>query len=221
MGAQGIPVGVVEGDAQFSAALLRLLEAAPDMVVDAVGDSVARFAARRRWSNSIVVMDPDLPVMRNADAVRALTRMGHRVLVLSARTDVGWVHSTLAAGAHGCLSKQAESAAILAAIRRIASGQRARLTDPGAPAPATVPSWLAESRASLTARERDVLTRLVAGDRDQDIAQTLRISVRTVRSYLERVRDKTGLRRRPELIRYAIEQGVVSDDRVLATRQSA
>jgi len=217
--AQGIPVGVVEGDAVFSATLLRLLEAAPDVVVDAVGDSVARFAARRRWSNSIVVMDPNLPVMRNADAVRALTRMGHRVLVLSDRTDVDWVHTTLAAGAHGCLSKRAEGAAILAAIRRIAAGHRARPSDPVASA--RTPSWLAASAAELTAREKDVLVRLVAGDRDQDIAQTLRISVRTVRSYLERVRDKTGLRRRPELIRYAIEHGVAGDREHAGHRRSA
>lgn len=219
MGAQGIPVGVVESDPRFSAALLRLLEAAPDIMVDAVGDSVVRFSARRRWSNSIVVMAPDLPVMRNADAVRALTRMGHRVLVLSTRTDTDWVQGMLAAGAHGCLNKQAEGAAILAAVRRIAAGHRARRSDPAEPPKA--PTWLAETTAELTARERDVLVRLVAGDRDQDIAQTLRISVRTVRSYLERVRDKTGLRRRAELIRYAIDHGVAGEQEHAGHRRSA
>jgi DNA-binding NarL/FixJ family response regulator len=52
------------------------------------------------------------------------------------------------------------------------------------------------------------LSLVAAGERDQDIAETLEISIRTVRSYLDRIRDKTGQRRRPELTRYAIEMGV-------------
>jgi DNA-binding NarL/FixJ family response regulator len=212
--AQGIPVGVVDNHPLYRAAVVGLLEDTPGMVVDAVGDSVARFSARRRWSNSIVVMDPDLPVLRGADAVRALVGMGHRVLVLSDRNDRAWARGAVAAGAHGCLSKQADGSVILAVIRRIAAGHRTHLPPvlPPVVAPAPPPSPAAPG-IELSAREREVLDRLAAGDRDQDIAQTLRISVGTVRSYLERVRDKTGLRRRSELTRYAIEHGVATDDR--------
>jgi DNA-binding NarL/FixJ family response regulator len=60
----------------------------------------------------------------------------------------------------------------------------------------------------LSTRERQVLSLVAAGERDQDIAELLAISIRTVRSYLDRIRDKTGQRRRPELTRYAIEKGV-------------
>jgi DNA-binding NarL/FixJ family response regulator len=56
-----------------------------------------------------------------------------------------------------------------------------------------------------------VLSLLAAGERDQDIAEQLHISVRTVRSHLDRIRDKTGRRRRPELTRLAIEEGIVRD----------
>jgi DNA-binding NarL/FixJ family response regulator len=211
--AQGIPVGVVDNHALYRAAVVRLLENAPDMEVDAVGDSVARFSARRRWSNSVVVMDPDLPVLRDTDAVRALVRMGHRVLVLSDRNDRAWAHGAVAAGAHGCLSKQADGSVILAVVRLIAAGHRTHLPAlPSVVPPAPPPSQAAPA-IDLSAREREVLGRLAAGERDQDIAQALRISEGTVRSYLERVRDKTGLRRRSELTRYAIEHGMADDDR--------
>jgi len=54
-----------------------------------------------------------------------------------------------------------------------------------------------------------VLALLAEGERDQDIAEALRISVRTVRSHLDRIREKTGRRRRPDLTRFAIEEGIV------------
>ena len=52
---------------------------------------------------------------------------------------------------------------------------------------------------------------VAAGERDTDIAEELFISVRTVRSHLDRIRDKTGYRRRPDLTRLAIKEGLVDE----------
>lgn len=60
----------------------------------------------------------------------------------------------------------------------------------------------------LSVRELEVLRLVCAGDTDQQIAQALFISVKTVHSHLDRMRDKTGCRRRAELIRYAMDHGV-------------
>ena len=62
---------------------------------------------------------------------------------------------------------------------------------------------------ALTEREREILRLLASGETDHDIAAQLYISIRTVRSHLERVRDKTGRRRRPDLTRLAMEQGLI------------
>ena len=51
----------------------------------------------------------------------------------------------------------------------------------------------------LSDREREILALVAAGERDQDIAEQLFISISTVRSHLDRIRDKTGRRRRPDL----------------------
>jgi DNA-binding CsgD family transcriptional regulator len=60
----------------------------------------------------------------------------------------------------------------------------------------------------LSAREREIVALLARGATDAQIAQRLFLSVNTVRSHLDRIRDKTGARRRTELVRYAIQSGI-------------
>ena len=60
----------------------------------------------------------------------------------------------------------------------------------------------------LTKRERDVLALVAAGEKDQDIAAELSIAITTVHSHLERIRDKTGARRRAELTNLAHRLGI-------------
>ena len=64
-------------------------------------------------------------------------------------------------------------------------------------------------RGQLSARERELVTLVAQGRTDAQIAAQLYISIRTVRSHLDRIRDKTGSRRRPELIRLALTAGLV------------
>jgi predicted ATPase/class 3 adenylate cyclase/DNA-binding CsgD family transcriptional regulator/Tfp pilus assembly protein PilF len=66
------------------------------------------------------------------------------------------------------------------------------------------------SAGLLSAREREIVALLAGGATDAQIAERLFLSVNTVRSYLERIRDKTGARRRTELVRYAIQAGIES-----------
>ena len=61
----------------------------------------------------------------------------------------------------------------------------------------------------LSARERELVTLVAQGRTDADIAGQLYISIRTVRSHLDRIRDKTGARRRADLTRLALSAGLV------------
>jgi DNA-binding CsgD family transcriptional regulator len=61
----------------------------------------------------------------------------------------------------------------------------------------------------LSARERELVTLVAQGRTDADIAGQLYISIRTVRSHLDRIRDKTGCRRRADLTRLALAEGLV------------
>ena len=77
------------------------------------------------------------------------------------------------------------------------------LTDPGPPQPA------APAPGTLSARERELVTLVAQGRTDAQIAAQLYISIRTVRSHLDRIRDKTGCRRRADLTRLALSAGLV------------
>ena len=63
--------------------------------------------------------------------------------------------------------------------------------------------------ARLSAREKQLVTLVAQGRTDAQIAEQLYISVRTVRSHLDRIRDKTGCRRRADLTRLALQTGLI------------
>ena len=67
----------------------------------------------------------------------------------------------------------------------------------------------ADTQAQLSPRERELVTLVAQGQTDIQIAEQLYISVRTVRSHLDRIRDKTGCRRRADLTRLALQAGLV------------
>ena len=62
---------------------------------------------------------------------------------------------------------------------------------------------------NLSARERELVTLVAQGRTDAEIAAQLYISIRTVRSHLDRIRDKTGCRRRADLTRLALSAGLL------------
>jgi DNA-binding CsgD family transcriptional regulator len=78
---------------------------------------------------------------------------------------------------------------------------------PTAPGPPSAPA--APGTAGLSARETGLVTLVAQGRTDADIASQLYISIRTVRSHLDRIRDKTGCRRRADLTRLALSEGLI------------
>jgi DNA-binding CsgD family transcriptional regulator len=77
------------------------------------------------------------------------------------------------------------------------------LTDPGPPQPS------APGSEHLSARERELVRLVAQGRTNAQIAAELHISIRTVSSHLDRIRDKTGCRRRTDLTRLALSAGLV------------
>ncbi|NIH87888.1 LuxR C-terminal-related transcriptional regulator [Amycolatopsis granulosa] len=203
-----IRAGVIEDHPLYRYAVANVLSGARDVELGPVAESVAAFAAAGEPAGCVVVLDLKLRGVTGTQAVHEVVRMGHQVLVVSAHAGQDEVLGAVSAGARGYLSKDADGDDILRAFREIAAGNS--YVSP------TLASYLldstrprAGSRGLLSDRERQVLSLLAAGERDADIAAAMEISVRTVRSYLDRIRDKTGRRRRPELARLAIEEGMV------------
>jgi DNA-binding NarL/FixJ family response regulator len=105
-----------------------------------------------------------------------------------------------AAYQHGRTLSQADAVALATAADQ---------PDPADAPAVTVGRATADERAGLLSeREREIIALLAGGASDAQIAGHLYLSVSTVRSPLERIRDKTGARRRTELVRYAIQAGI-------------
>jgi DNA-binding NarL/FixJ family response regulator len=155
---------------------------------------------------SVVVLDLHLPGLEGSQAVAHLTAAGYRVLVVSASVARHDVLAALGAGAVGYLGKDAERTEILQAIEAVANN-RTYLSP-------TLASYLLDTTPEeepLTAREREILELVAEGASDKSIARELGISLATVHSHLDRIRDKTGRRRRADLTRLAFEKGIVKD----------
>ena len=118
----------------------------------------------------------------------------------------------LAAGVMGDLLKNESLAAITAAVRAVAQGER-RLR---AAVAASVVDYRVHGTAesaprSLSAREREVLRLLACGNSNQEIATALAIMERTVSFHLSTINGKLGLRNRGEAIAWAIRHGFGAD----------
>ena len=207
-----IRVTVVDDHPIFREGLAHSIETAGDLELVAAVDSVESLDAQA-ISTDVVVLDLGLPGLRGHRAVSHVREGGPTVLVVSANSSEGDVLDAIAAGASGYLTKSAEPNEILAAVRAVAAGDT--YISP------TLASYFLRAaqqpnprRAQLlTSREHEILALVAAGERDADIAEQLYISVRTVRSHLDRIRDKTGRRRRADLTRLALEHGIVAEAR--------
>jgi predicted ATPase/DNA-binding CsgD family transcriptional regulator len=104
-------------------------------------------------------------------------------------------------------SEQAQAAEQRGAVMSLATAAEYSLVLTEHPGPRQAPA--APGLADLSARERQLVTLVAQGCTDAQIASELYISIRTVRSHLDRIRDKTGCRRRADLTRLALTTGLV------------
>ncbi|MGK3207442.1 response regulator [Amycolatopsis sp. MEPSY49] len=205
-----VRVAVIEDHPLYRVSVERVLAEAEFIELGAVVDSVARFHVHRQPPGSVVLLDLGLPGVAGAAAVLEVCELGHHVLVVSAQAEPEVVLGAIAAGARGFLSKDVDADELLIAIKTVADG--------GAYVSAVVAGMIMKDNADrpavsadveLSPREEQVLRLVAAGERDVDIALILGIGVRTVRGYLDRIRDKTGERRRPGLVKEAIRRGLI------------
>jgi DNA-binding NarL/FixJ family response regulator len=196
-----IRVAVVEDHPIFRKGLVHVIDAAPDLRLIGASRSVEELDAQGEAQAEVVLLDLHLPGLSGAAAVTHLCARGQSVLVVSASEAAADVIEAIGAGARGYLTKQAEEAEIVGAIRAVAEGRTY--------VSATLASYLLQAPIRITEREREILELVAGGETDQDIAELLQLSVRTVHSHLDRIRNKTGSRRRADLTRFALERGIV------------
>jgi two-component system response regulator DesR len=199
-----IRVLLAEDQAVIRGALAALLDLETDLeVVAAVESGEAALAEAAVMLPDIAVLDIDMPgAMDGLEAAAAIhTRVPScRTLMLTGYGKPGHLKRALAAQVGGFMLKTAPPEELVAAIRKVAGGQR--VLD----AALAVTAWdLADN--PLTPREADVLRLVAGGAEATDIAARLHLTPGTVRNYLTAIVAKLNARNRTDAVRIATESG--------------
>jgi DNA-binding NarL/FixJ family response regulator len=205
-----IRVLLADDHALLRAGLRLLINAQPEMeVVGEAADCPETLRQVQLLGPDVLTLDLSMPGGSSIKLIEQLRREHPQtqVLVLTMHDDPAYLRAALAAGSAGYVVKTAADTELLRAIRGVSAGRV--VVDVNLPR-TTLPAAGPEAGlAALSGREREVLTLLVQGHTNQEIARRLFLSVKTIETYRARIAEKLGLRTRAELVRYALEVGLL------------
>ncbi len=211
-----IRVLIVDDHAILREGLRALLNYYDDVeIVGEAQDGAEGIEKVKTLSPDVVLMDIAMPGMNGLEATRLIREKYPQtsVLVLTQHEDRQYVLPLLQAGASGFMTKRALGTELIHALRIVAKGE----TYLHPAAAATVVQELrhqgesiADSPESITPRELEILQHIVAGETNAQIANALSISVKTVEWHRANLMSKLDAHTVADLVRYAIEHGLVS-----------
>jgi DNA-binding NarL/FixJ family response regulator len=199
--------------------LLGLLDGIELVGTAADGEEAVVLAARH--DPDVVLMDLRMPRVDGIEAIRRLAQRGERprAIALTTYADDASVLGALRAGARGYLTKDAGAEQIRAAVEAVARGEAAldpavqhhvvaALSGEAGPAGAAAAGDEPDLPDGLTPREAEVLGLIAAGLTNTEIADRLVVSAATVKSHVNHIFAKAGVRDRAQAVVYAYEHGL-------------
>lgn len=213
-----IRVLVADDHAVLRSGLKLLINSQADMqVVGEAGSFDDALQKSRELKPDVLTLDLTMPGGTATKVLEALSRECPmtRVVVLTMHDDAAYFRVAMAAGAFGYVVKQSADTELLDAIRCVARGriyaqvQLAAASDRSSVMPGS-PERPTNLIATLSDREREVLTMIAQGHTNQAVAERLDLSVKTVESYRARLMTKLGLHNRAELTQLALEAGLLA-----------
>ncbi len=194
-----------------------LLSKAPDIeVAGEASDGEETVAKVRQLMPDLVLMDVTMPLVNGLDATARIKEFAPqmKVLILTMHETDQYLSQMLHVGASGYVVKTASSAELLSAIRAVYSGDvylypsiaRMLVQDYLKNVGAVQESW----PEKLTSREVEILKYIAEDRKNKEIADLLKISIRTVQAHRTSIMEKLGAHDRTELVKSAIRKGLVS-----------
>ena len=204
---------VVDDHAVLRSGLHLLLDQEEDLEwVGEAGSVEDALRAIDRTEPDIVLLDLRMPGVGGLAGLPSVLRRrpGVQVLVLSMDDDIDDVRRAFDSGASGYVVKSAADDDLIRAIRAVRSGER--YVDPSLGAKLAQPGRSAGPVADLSPREREVLRLLALGYTNQEVAERLVVSVRTVESHRAHVMNKLRVDSRAAMVQHALRAGLLTEE---------
>jgi two-component system, NarL family, response regulator NreC len=215
-----IRVLIADDHAVLRAGLRLLINTQQDMTVVAeAAEGVEAVRLANETKPDVVVMDITMPAMGGIEAIEQIRQAipQTQILVLTMHDDTAYLRSALAAGASGYVVKKSADSELISAINAVYRGQM--FVDLASSSGAIQEALLDRSnkdqgrpsdpKSLLSQREKAVLRLVAEGYTNQQAADRLCLSVKTIETYRMRLAEKLGLRTRADLTRYALEIGLI------------
>jgi two-component system, NarL family, response regulator NreC len=196
-----------------------LLELEPDFaIVGEASDGLEIVRLVERVKPDVLVLDLMMPGLSGLEAMRIVRERAPktRIVVLSMQGNKAFIAAALKIGATCYVLKGCTEENLIRAVRDAAAGVRFLSPEVNAIA---IDAYIEQAKAgpfdpheTLTAREREVLQLAAEGKTSSDIAARLHISHRTVENHRAHLMQKLGLQNQTELVRYALERGLLSSE---------
>lgn len=194
-------------------------------IVGEAADGSAIVSLVEEHKPDIVLMDINMPAVNGIEATRAIVAAGLpcRVIILTVVSSQEYMAEMMKAGAKGYVLKDAHPEELIEAIEEVHNGSLYYLVNEGGlgeinpPPPAKPPE---DPSKVLSGREIQVLKLVANGNTSKDIALMFDVSVRTVKTYRERIMRKTGLHSVAEMTQYAVACGLLDSDDAFGPQDS-
>jgi two-component system, NarL family, response regulator NreC len=182
-------------------------------VVAEAGDAESALRAVLGYKPDVLVLDLNMPgELSSLEALPGVAERSPdtRTVVLTMQEDPEFARRALRAGAAAYVLKEAADAELVEAVRRAAAGETYLNPSLGAKL-AAAPPPAAGNPDDLSAREVEVLRLIALGHTNAEIGEQLFLSIRTVETHRAHVQQKLRRSTRAELVRYAIDHGLLDD----------
>lgn len=215
---QSIRILIADDHAIFRDGLRRLLEAEPGLrVIGEAADGEEAVQLARELKPDILLLDLAMPRTPGLEALRELGAAATpvRTLLLTAAIERPQILEALQLGARGVVMKESATQLLLKGIRAVMEGQYWVGQDSVSDLVATLrdlspdtPDDHRKNKFRLTPRELEIVSAIVAGYNNRDIAQKFAISEQTVKHHLTNIFDKLGVSSRLELALFAVNHSL-------------
>lgn len=217
-----IKVMIVDDHSILRSGLKMLLKAEEDIEVIAEANSGEEaLALLEEDKPDIILLDLAMPGIGGIETLKACRERYEDiyVLVLTMYSDDKYLPKVLELGARGYVVKKSADTVVINAIRIVAKGERfvdvsmiENMINPGSSYDDKVERNLAsvDNKETLTPREIEVLKYIAMGYSNKQIAESLFVSIKTVESHKSKIKEKLNMKKRSDLVRYAIQLGLIT-----------